>query len=478
MNFKKALTVILAFIMLVTMAVPSFAMSEAQWADVWATDDAKAGIIMFVGSDESQRNFSWYTKTENVPEVIISEDTAFADAVSFKGTAVKASEGDFANKVTVSGLKADTTYYYQCVSGDFISDVYSFTTADASSFSAMYVTDIHISDNSEENPDNLSNTSYLFSETYEDALSKNSDISVILSAGDQASEGLEAEYKALTASPLFKTVSFATSIGNHDRKGVEYRTFTNLPNQDTQSSITSYIGKNYWFVKGDVLFLMMDSNNANAEGHVDFIEAAISANPDVKWKVMMMHHDLYSGRIPHRESENGLLRMIWGPIADEYGIDLVLLGHSHYYTVTNVLYGNRNIELLDPLMRDPAGTIYMVSCSITRPRGDDDELGLNKQVGFDYLTENATYNILDCSEDSITVKSYEVGADEPFNSFTITKTSAQGGHKTETGYFQTMWNKLVRKISSIYALFNNIGVYSDLKADGFDVNLFDVITGK
>jgi hypothetical protein len=222
----------------------------------------------------------------------------------------------------------------------------------------------------------------------------------------------------------------------------------------------------------------MDSNNANADGHVDFIESAINANPDVKWKVMMMHHDLYSGRIPHRESENGLLRMIWGPVADEYGIDLVLLGHSHYYTVTNVLYAGKNIELLDSVMRDPAGTIYMVSCSITRPRGDDDELGLNKQVGFDYLTENATYNILDFSKDAITVKSYEAGADEPFNSFTIVKTSAQGGHKTETNFFTTMWNKLVRKISSIYALFNNIGVYSDLKEDGFDVSLTDVITGK
>jgi phosphodiesterase/alkaline phosphatase D-like protein len=206
MNFKKAFSVILAFIMLVTMAVPSFAMSEDKWAGVWASDDAQAGIIMFVGSDESQRNFSWYTADENVPEVIISADTSFADAVSFKGTAVKASEGDYANKVTVTGLEADITYYYQCVSGSFISEVYSFTTADDSSFSAMYVTDIHISDNSEESPDNLKDTSYKFNEIYEEALSRNSDISLILSAGDQASEGREAEYKALTASPLFKSV--------------------------------------------------------------------------------------------------------------------------------------------------------------------------------------------------------------------------------------------------------------------------------
>lgn len=474
-TIKRLISAVLAVLMLLTSCITSFAMSEDEWKSVWKSADSKAGIVMFPGSDETQRNFSWYTETENEPGVIISKRELMTDAKTFKGSTVKASEGDFANKVTVTGLEHNTTYYYQCVSGDFKSEVYSFKTADEADFSAMYVTDIHITEDAQD-AESLSKTSYDFNQIFEAALDKNPDISIILSAGDQATEGLESEYKGLTASPLLKTVTLATAIGNHDRKGIEYKTYTNMPNEDTKSSVSTYIGEDYWFVKGDVLFLVMDTNNANGAAHASFIKRAVKANPDVKWKVMMAHHDLYSGRIPHRESENRLLRMLWGPIADQFGIDLVLLGHSHYYTVSNVIYSNETVAPFENSMTDIAGSIYMVSCSINRAR-EDEEIGLREDIGFDYLTQKATYNILDFSSDSITVSSYEDGSDEPFNSFTITKTSADGGHPEKQSIFTSIWNWIARRLGTVYALFVNIGVYSDLKEDGYDIGFFDCLFG-
>ena len=76
------------------------------------------------------------------------------------------------------------------------------------------------------------------------------------------------------------------------------------------------------------------------------------------------------------------------------------------------------------------------------------------------------------------IEYYEVGADEAFNSFTITKTTKDGGHEYKEFSIVTMFNNLVRKIGTIYAIFNNIGRYSDLKEDGFDVNFFDCLLGK
>ena len=472
---KNIIALFIAVLMLATTAIPSFAMSDIAWDLVWEGGDTKAAITMFVGSNESERNFSWYSDTQSEPYVKIAKNLLMLDASTFTGTSVAAPDGDYSNKVVVTGLEEDTTYYYQCVSGDFTSAVYSFTTDSGADFSALYVTDVHVS-YSDEDENSLRDTALKFNNTIEDAMSNNSDISLILSAGDQASEGYESEYKAYCATPWLNSVSLATAIGNHDRKGVAYKTFTNYSNEDKDALITSYIGDDYWFVKGDVLFLVIDSNNANAEDHALFIEEAIAANPDVRWKIMMFHHDLFSGRIPHRESENGLLRMIWGPIADEFGIDLVLLGHSHYYTVTNVLNNYTKVADLAPVMSDLAGTVYMVSCSVNRPRNDD-EVGLNDWVGFDYLTENATYNIIDFTQDSVTVNSYELGENVPFNSFTITKSTDNGGHE-QIGELQAMWNGFVRKLSKIYALFNNIGVYSDLKEDGYDVNFFECILGK
>ncbi len=469
---KKLLAIILAGVMLFAMSCQTFAVSKENWAQVWTSADAAAGIIMFVGSDESERNFSWYSETESEPYISISEKKNLKSAEVFKGTCIDAVEGGVVNKVTVSGLAENTTYYYKCTSEGFESEVYSFKTDSGSDFSAMYVTDVHITQIDDANENSLSDTSYRFNETFEDALSKNDDISLILSAGDQATEGLEGEYKAMTASDLFKGVSIATAMGNHDRKGAAYKAFKNLPNEDTEASIRSYNGTDYWFVKGDVLFLIMDSNSGNGAAHADFVERAVEANPDVKWKVMMCHHDLYSGRIPHRESENKLLRMIWGPIADEFGIDLVLLGHSHYYTVTDVLYKNETVADLESEMIDPAGTVYMVSCSLGRPR-DDEDIGLNEDwIGFDYLTEKATYNILDFTEDSITVNSYELGEDSPFNTFTIKKTSNKGGHE-ERGFLTSIKDGFIRFAGAIYTVFNNFNSYDDLKEHGYDVKLSD-----
>lgn len=472
---KKFLCVFLTVLILCSCTVSSFAMSEDEWNAVWETEDVQAGIAMFPGSDESQRNFTWYTETKNTPSVLVSTNQNMADASTFNGTTAVASEGDYANHVTIKGLDEGTTYYYQCVSGDFKSEIYSFKTDSANEFRAVYMTDIHITDDAEDKTV-LSNTSFNFNNTVEDALGRYNDISIILSTGDQASEGLESEYKALTASPLLKSLSLATTIGNHDRKGIEYKTYTNVPNEYEEAKAVSYVGRDYWFVKGDVLFLVADSNCGSGADHADFIEKAIGANPDVKWKILMIHHDLYSGRIPHRESENALHRLIWGPICAEFGIDLMLLGHSHYYTVSHVLKNNKIVAPFATQMTDPAGSLFMVSCSINRPR-DDEEIGLNKEIGFDYLTQEPTYNILTCTEDSITVESYEVNAEEAFNSFTITKTSQDGGHDTNVSFLQAIFNSLVRKIGRIYTYFNNIGVYSDLKEDGYDVNFFDIVFG-
>ncbi len=474
---KSIIALLISAVIFVTAMIPSYAMENFVWDAVWESDDAKAGLVMFIGSDETERNFTWYTETENTPVITLATNLLMLGSEDFTGTTEKASDGDYVNHVTVTCLEFETTYYYKATSGDYESAVYSFKTSAEDEFKAVYMTDIHVTGDAE-NTESLYNTSFNFNNTLEDAFARDNNINLLISAGDQASDGLESEYKAFTVSPLLKSIPVATTIGNHDRKGVEYKTFANLPNEYEEAKVSSYVGDNYWYVKGNVLFLMVDTNNASGEDHAAFVEKAVNANPDVKWKVLVAHHDLYSGRIPHRESENGLLRLLWAPIVDEYGIDLVLLGHSHFYTVSNVLYNNKTVAPLASEMVDPAGAIYMVSCSINRPR-EEEELGLNEDViGFDYLTMEPTYNILTCNNDSITVESYEVGADEAFNSFTITKTTDNGGHEYKENAIVTMFNNLVRKFGTIYAIFNNIGRYSDLKEDGFDVNFFDCLFGR
>lgn len=475
---KKVVSAVLAVVLALLMAVPSFAAStDLIWEATW-DEEYENAVILFPGSNESEMNVSWYSKTESEPKVYVAESVSFSSYKIYTGYCIKTYDGDYSNKATITGLEAGETYFYKCISAGFESNIYSFKTDEnENEFSAIYMTDIHIThiNNDVLDNDELKRTAGVFNDTLNEACIKHNP-SILLSTGDQASYGLESEYKGLSSALALKAMPVATTIGNHDRKGVAYKTFTNMPNEDN-AMVSSYVGENYWFVKGDVLFLVMDSNNASGIDHRSFIRDAVKSNPEVKWKVLMAHHDLYSGRIPRRESENQLLRMLWGPMADEFGIDLVLLGHSHYYTVSNVLYNQKSVSDYQPVMTDNAGTVYMVSGSITRPR-DDSELGLNEEwIGYANVPdERIIYNVLDFTEDSITVSSYYTGEDIPFNSYKIVKTSNNGGHTEKL--LPSFFDGFVRFVGTIYAFFNNIGVYDDITGRyGFDVDFFDVVFG-
>ncbi len=473
-NLKRVLSLIFAVVILFTAVMPSFAAGDSfVWQQLW-NQEYDIGVILFPGINNSEMNVSWYSQTESTPKVLVSEGLILKNnAKEYTGYSVKTYSGDYSNKVTITDLEAGKTYVYKCISGDFESNTYTFKTdANENEFSAIYMTDIHVTEESDDET-RLYETSKKFNDVLSEATLRHNP-SILLSAGDQGSAGLESEYKGFASAVALKSIPVATTIGNHDRKGVDYKTFTNLPNENENAAVSSYIGEDYWFVKGDVLFLVMDSNNGSGTDHRKFIKNAIKENPDVKWKVMMAHHDMYSGRIPHRESENQLIRMLWAPIADEFGIDLVLLGHSHYYTVSNVLYDNKAVADYEPEMKDVEGTIYMVSGSINNPR-DDDEIGLNEDwIGCTNIpNEKAIYNVLDFTEDTITVSSYYQGENEAFNTYSITKTSNNGGHPDVK--FRSPFDVIVRCVGTIYAWFNNIGVYGDLKDSGYDLKFFDFI---
>lgn len=469
---KKIISVLLAALLLVSCFVPAGASSV--WDAFWADEQESArGIIMQPGATEAERNFSWYMDADvTACSVLIDDEPTMTDAAVFTGTVIDSYQGDKVAKVTVTELELGTTYYYTCVSGDERSAVYTFETVEADSFSALYISDIHISGDSREA---VQDTAYQFADLLNDATAR-ADINIILSAGDQASDGLRVEYEGLTFSPLSRGLSFATSVGNHDRKGVDYRFFTNLPNEK-KIVIDSYQSSNYYFVKGDVLFLCLDSNNASGTDHYRFVKKAVRENPDCKWRVVMMHHDLYGASIEHRESENDLLRLLHSPIMDEFNIDLALLGHSHHYSVTDVVYNNKSVTALENggTIENAQGTVYMVSASVSRPR--DPEMseipyGDLIAIGMDEYTDRL-YSIVDFASDSITVTTYEVGSDEVHATFTLTKT--QDYEAPSFNIFRKLFAKLVNFIGTIYAVFNNMGVYSDLKEDGYDVPFFDVV---
>lgn len=468
-NTKKIISVVISVLLLVTAIVPAGAVSS--WDIYWNdTEEAGRGIIIQPGKTESERNFSWYMD-EAITDcsLLLSTNPLMLDADVFEGEAINDLHGNSVAKVTVSGLEAEETYYYTCVSGEEKSKVYSFTT-DGSSFSALYMSDIHIT--LDEEAGNTKATAVDFAQLLSEVKEKHG-VNLLLSAGDQATDGLLEEYKGFTFSPVSRSFTIATAIGNHDRKGIAYKYFTNLPNED-EGMISSPQGGNYYFTKGEVLFLVIDSNNASATDHRNFIENAVNENPELKWRVVMMHHDLYGGTLENRESENNLLRMILSPIFDEFNIDLVLTGHSHHYSISHVLYNGKAVSELEnnAVINNAEGTVYMVSASVSRAREGDIAYSDRIAIGMDEYSDRL-YNIIDFTDSSITVTTYERGEDEEFVSFTLTKDDDFDA--PEIGFFRKLLGKFLGAIGTIYAVFNNIGRYHDLTEDGFNVDFFETV---
>lgn len=472
---KKAVSLVLALIFASVSYSTGYALSKENWDEYWETDESQRGITVFPGSDESERRISWYTEEQSAPKVELTDEGTQSTEV-FEGSSIKTYSGDYANKVTVTGLKNDSEYTYVCVSGDVRSQEYKIKTSGGSDFTAMYVTDIHISEGEDEEGYSVRDDAYLYNEVIE-AAEGITDVDIILSAGDQATNGLESEYKGLSASPAGRSITFVPTIGNHDRKGVDFKTYKNLPNEKKSGINTTYIGFDYWFVKGDTLFMVLESNNGSGIDHHAFMESAVKANEDARWRVVMMHHDLYSGRIPRRESENELLRLVWGPMFSEFEIDLVLLGHSHYYSVSHVLFNNKITAEIkgNDVIENAPGTVSLVSGSLNHPRGDDDEeLTVNDTLGYYYKEQGSQvlFNIMNFSRDSITVRSYSYETGEQFNSLTLKKASQKGGHPEGKVPF---YQPFINFAGTVYQFFNNYNVWDRLNEDGIKVSLFDIL---
>lgn len=480
---KKIICLFLVLVMVFSSVITASAadMSGKKWLKMWADyeNNIAPAVTMFPGNDESERYIAWYSNTadgyielesKNGKEKIDAESKASAD-------------GGYRLCAVLKNLSVGE-YVYTCFSGDFISDSYSFEVENTDEITALFVTDIHMAQE-DENENSLSERSYVYNETLsaaEKQAKKNGrKLDLVVSAGDQASSGLTKEYIALSSPKLMKEIPFAPAIGNHDRKSVGYKSYTYLPNEN-DVTFKSYIGTDYWFRYGDVLFLMFDSCNTSMRAHHKFAKEATKANKDAKWIVASMHHDMFGGREAWLNTENTLLRFLWMPLFDRYGVDICLYGHSHYYSASNVIYKNKTSVNLNEknIVSDALGTVYLSGGSVNNYAPLSDDEGNVPPVGenaaFTYLeAEEPLYTLLDFDENSLSVRSYTVDDGENFYSLTLEKTVEDGGHTyKKTNIFRLGVTYFVSRIVNVI---NNSDMYKRYKNQGYDVSLSEGLIG-
>lgn len=349
--------------------VEAYGGAYSNWMTKWNSTISKdrEQISLSPGSDNSSVNFAWYTKkASGIQKLKIAENKRLTNAKVYeaKQTEAVTDKDDttyVSNKVTATDLKADTTYYYSYQKDGQRTAPEKYTTDNGSKFSFIFVGDPQIGSSNElkgaateefynAQSAAVANDAFNWNTTLNQAMEKTGNkASFVLSSGDQiqstkkkspnkAAWGSEIEYSGYLSPDVLKNLPVATTVGNHDADNANYTYHFNTANASELGS-NGKVGGDYWFKHDNALFIMLNTQDTNVEEHKQFIEQTVAANKDCKWRIVTLHQDIYGSAEHSNEPEITNLRYQLAPIFENNKVDVVLTGHDHAYSRTQILKG-------------------------------------------------------------------------------------------------------------------------------------------
>lgn len=317
-------------------------------------------IALTPGENETELNFAWYAPIDlaGKPMVKISLSPDMKDAIEYGGEASSAVEGYLSNKVVITNLSPQMTYYYVYGQGEEWSDPIQIQTQSTDKFSFIVTGDPQIGSSRNNIPvgesevlgqDNATrNDAFNWNQTLNQAMSLSENASFLINVGDQiqtrdkAQDQLlytenEIEYAGYLSPVLLKSLPVATLIGNHDSSSGNYSFHFNNPNATNLGQTMA--GGGYYYSYGDVLFISINSNSEDYDAHEELIRLAVESHPDATWRFVSLHHDIYGSGEHSNEPSITSKRYEFAPMFEKYGIDVVLAGHDHTYSRSKFLKG-------------------------------------------------------------------------------------------------------------------------------------------
>lgn len=372
---KKMIVLVLTATMLTSTGITAMAAEWDGWTEASQTEAAKNGawedwvnkwetvkkdptqMSLTPGKDATELNFGWYSKDSEVndkaPKLRIGTKQDMSDAEEIIVTTKDVPANGYSyNHATATGLKENTTYYYEyTVNGEW-TNATVYKTQSTDSFSFLLVGDPQIGSSSGNTATGASteqgqdaavrNDSFNWNNTINTALKQNPNVSFMISAGDQIqttsetdTEKQDIEYAGYLSPEALKSLPVATTIGNHDSKNANYTYHFNNPNASDKG--TTVAGGDYYYSYGNTLFIDLNTNSENWAEHEQIVKKAISENPDAKWRVVTLHHDIYGPGEHSNEPDIINKRYNLTPILEDNKIDVVLTGHDHTYSRSYML---------------------------------------------------------------------------------------------------------------------------------------------
>ncbi|MBQ7120902.1 MAG: metallophosphoesterase family protein [Clostridia bacterium] len=396
-------------------AEPGFAYKPEvleEFAPKWDTIKADETVISLTpGAQIGEIRFAWLSGEKDTE--VSFRISANEDMTSYKEIAVETSDAisDYkSNKVTVTGLEESKSYYYSYTENGVWSEPAKFTVQPDDEFTVLYVSDAQIGRSGEETLEEiLIRDTCGWHYTVDKMLGKYPDAAFAISGGDQfQSPDSITQMRAYLSPEQLRSLPVANTIGNHDDGATLYGDIFNNPNE-VRELFADEAGTGYYYTYGDTLFITVNSNNTFLFDTAKVLREAVKAHPDTKWRVVTMHHNPYSASLA--DGEYSEERVLFSALYDCYDIDLVLSGHDHLYSRTEVMYGGKKAE--------GEGTVYVQSSSASGSNYDPlpEETASFIVSAFDVRVP--TYTAFTFTDDAIIGTTYRTDTDEIIDSFEV-----------------------------------------------------------
>ena len=281
---------------------------------------------------------SWATRDAGAGEVRYSLDQTYSNVVAAVNSTY---DGKYWHSATVTGLTADTTYYYKVYAGGY--DVtpwlaVTFTTASEATTSSF--TFVALGDGRPYTASSLPSQGALdvaaeMGQYSFDLALHTGDIvnSGGICSGDDSSwnQYIRAYFDLYRGS--MGDTPFYPSIGNHELNGGScgYQSYTDvyhLPGNGPSGDKEEY----YSFDWGNAHFVTLDTNQNYSAGSTqyDWLVNDLQASTQ-PWKFVFFHHPPFSSGPNGSTSE---VQTYLVPIFETHDVDVVFSGHDHHYERT------------------------------------------------------------------------------------------------------------------------------------------------
>ncbi len=311
-------------------------------------------LSMEVGAKENEVQLNWFSPSGKAGKTEWKDSSGKISSFEAECTASVTVEGYYVNKAVVTGLKRGEIYTYRTGNEEAWSPEYTYRVPeDTGELTFVVTSDAQIGQSEMEFPED---TADRWNRVLTRLAGYVPESSFLLHMGDQVADyGSQEQYELfLEHLPLYRT-ALAPAVGNHDvanewsmeanghPDGPYFYEHFFVPNRSDMCESPNDLNGNYFFIRDDVLFIVLNACTGHpGEFQEAYAAQIISEHPEVKWRIVIQHYAAYSGT---GNSGNGKSKEYLAHIAMDNGVDLVLTGHDHAYSRSAFI--NREGETLE-----------------------------------------------------------------------------------------------------------------------------------